>query len=405
MSDYYGDEGAGTGGAGLSALRIADILRRAGVDLNVVAGFAYPRDRRSEPHVAFLDGTDLRDSAKRSRRALLAGLWNESALTSVRDRLASEDTTRSIVMIHQWTRFLSPAALSTIARFPHIVYVHDYFWACPTGAYFNYRKNEPCELVPAGTACISTLCDRVGGVQKGYRVLRHLLKETVVAQSAPRRLFIHISDRSRKFFEPLFPRSTHATIYHPVGHVPEPVPTPIAFDVGYFGRLEPEKGIFELAAAAERTGKTCLLVGSGGEEARLRERFPNVTIVGWAARERVFELMRSCGAVALPSLWSETWGSIIPEALSQSVPALVSRNAGSSELVTNFGGGVAFDPSSPASFDEALLRITAERETFAVDAARAFAAAGLDEAAYVRKYVELIRRTFHLNLIESENSI
>jgi glycosyltransferase involved in cell wall biosynthesis len=400
MSDYYGDEGPGTGGAGLSALRIADILRRAGVDLNVIAGFAYPRERRSEPHVSFLDGTDLRERSKRSRRALLAGLWNSSASTSVRERLAREDAAQTIVMLHQWTRYLSPASLAVIARFPHLVYVHDYFWACPTGAYFNYRKNEPCRLVPAGSSCVATLCDRVGGVQKGYRILRHFLKETVVAQSAPRRLFIHISERSRLFLEPLYPRSTHATIYHPVGNVPTPVPTALEYDVGYFGRLEPEKGILELAAAAHRTGKRCVLVGSGGEEARLRERYPEITILGWAARDRVFALMRSCRAVVLPSLWNETWGSIIPEALSQSVPVLVSKYAGSCELVTRFGGGIAFDPSSPADFDDAIQRVTEHHETYAADAARAFVAAGLDEAAYVRKYVDLIRNTFALTLLE-----
>jgi glycosyltransferase involved in cell wall biosynthesis len=400
MSDYYGDEGPGTGGAGLSALRIADVLRRAGVDVSVIAGFAYPRDRRSEDHVTFLDGADLRESSKRSRRALLAGLWNEPALDAVRERLDGIDTETSVIQVHQWTRFLSPATLSLLNRFPHIVYVHDYFWACPTGAYFNYRKNEPCDLLPAGTKCVCTTCDRVGGVQKGYRLLRHFLKEAVVAQSAPRRLFIHISDKSRLFLEQLYPRSTHATIYHPVGNVPVPVPTPLIYDVGYFGRLEPEKGILELAAAAERTGKRCLLVGSGGEEAALRERYPNVTILGWAARDRVFELMRSCRSIALPSLWSETWGSIIPEALSQSVPVLASSNAGSAELVTKFGGGIAFDPASPPSFDAALQRITAEHDTFSREAGHAFAAAGLDEASYVRKYVELIRRTFGLELLE-----
>jgi glycosyltransferase involved in cell wall biosynthesis len=400
MSDYYGDEGPGTGGAGLSALRIADVLRRAGVDVNVIAGFAYPSERRSEPYVTFLGGNDLRESSKRSRRALMAGLWNDPALSAVRARLDDTDTTRSVIMLHQWTRFLSPSTLSLLNRFPHVVYVHDYFWACPTGSYFNYRKNEPCDLVPAGSKCVATTCDRVGGVQKGYRLLRHFLKEAVVAQSAPRRLFIHISDKSRHFLEPLYPRSTHATIYHPVGNVPIPVPTPLVYDVGYFGRLEPEKGILELAAAAERTGKRCLLVGSGGEEAALRERYPGVTILGWAARDRVFELMRSCRAIALPSLWSETWGSIIPEALSQSVPVLASSNAGSSELVTNFGGGIAFDPRSPEAFDAALVRITAEHAVFAKEAGRAFAAAGLDEAAYVRKYVDLIRRTFGLELLE-----
>jgi glycosyltransferase involved in cell wall biosynthesis len=111
--------------------------------------------------------------------------------------------------------------------------------------------------------------------------------------------------------------------------------------------------------------------------------------------------MCSCRAVVLPSLWQETWGSIVPEALSQSVPVLVSRNAGSSELVNQFGGGIVFDPASPADFDDAILRVTADHASFAQAAKRAFVVAGLDEPAYVEKFVRLVRTTFGIELDRS----
>lgn len=401
MSDYYGAEGASTGGAGFTALRIADMLRAAGVDLEVIAGFAYPPERRSESHVTFLGGTDLRVTSQKSPSALAAGLWNETARHGVRSRLQERDASESIVMLHQWTRFLSPAVLSAISSFRQVIYVHDYFWACPTGSYFNYRTNAACDLTPMGAACLSTACDRVGAVQKGYRVVRELLKHAVTGESESRRLFIHISDRSRHFYEALFPRSSHATIYHSVGSVPAPVSVPFDFDVGYFGRLEAEKGVIELAAAAERTGTRCLFVGSGSKEAEVRQRYPQATILDWEPRGRVFELMRSCRAVVLPSLWLETWGSSVPEALSQSVPVLVSNRAGSSELVAKFGGGVIFDPASPASFDDAILRAIADRASLSHAARRAFVAARLDQAAYVENYVALIRDNFGIELLDA----
>jgi glycosyltransferase involved in cell wall biosynthesis len=398
MSDYYGDEGADTGGAGVSALRIADILRTAGVDLEVVAGFAYPRDRREEIDLTFLGGADLRTASKTSLFALAAGLWNETARHQVSSLLETRNPANTVIMLHQWTRYLSPAVLAKVSAFPHVIYVHDYFWACPTGTYYNYRTSEPCQLLPGGLRCMSTACDRVGVMQKGYRVVRHLLKEAAIGQSAERRIFIHVSDRSRHFLEPLYPNSTHATIYHPIGFVPEPAAVERAFDVAYFGRLEPEKGVIELAAAAKRTGKKCLFVGNGSEEEKLRERFPEATIMGWLPRNRVLETMCSCGAVVLPSLWRETWGSIVPEALSQSVPVLVSTQAGSSELVTQFGGGIVFDPSSPAEFDDAIIRVTADRASFSEAAGRAFVSAGLDEPAYVEKFVRLVQNTFDIEL-------
>ena len=330
--------------------------------------------------------------------ALPAGLWNENARRQVSERLVGRSPATTVIMLHQWTRYLSPAALFAVSKFPHIVYVHDYFWACPTGTYYDYRKNATCTLVPGGLRCMSTNCDRVGAAHKGYRVLRHLVKEAAVGGSSSRRIFVHISDRSRAFLEPLYPKSTHVTIYHPMGPVPEPANVTLDFDVAYFGRLEPEKGVIELAAAARRTGKTCLFVGSGSKDAELRERFPEVTIMNWLPRERVFDVMSSCRAVVLPSLWQETWGSIVPEALSQSVPVLVSSQAGSSELVTKFGGGIVFEPDSETSFDDAIIRVTSERTTFSENARRAFHQAGLSESAYVERFTGLIRETFGIEL-------
>jgi glycosyltransferase involved in cell wall biosynthesis len=399
MSDYYGDEGPGTGGAGVSALRIADVLAAAGVDLRIVAGFAFPHRRRSEANVAFLEGVDLREAAKVSANALLAGIWNVSARRAVRAALQRYDPAQTVVMLHQWTRSLSPSSLAAVANFPHIVYVHDYFWACPTGSYFNYRTNTPCTLTPMGARCMTTVCDRIGAPQKAYRVVRHLVKAAAVAGSDARRVFVHISERSRALIEPLYPGSKHVTIYHPIGPTPAPVPSRLDFDLGYFGRLEPEKGVLELAAAAQRTGATCLFVGTGSQGDELRRRFPNVTVIDWSPRDQVFALMRSCRAVVLPSLWTETWGLIVSEALSQSVPVMVSERAGSSELITRFGGGVVFDPGSTASYDAAIRRVLVERSALAQDATCAFAAAGLDEPAYVRKVVDLVRDGFGMELL------
>ena len=42
-------------------------------------------------------------------------------------------------------------------------------------------------------------------------------------------------------------------------------------------------------------------------------------------------LMRSGSAVVRPSLWPETWGLIVPEAIAAGVKVLVSARAGSSD--------------------------------------------------------------------------
>ena len=71
------------------------------------------------------------------------------------------------------------------------------------------------------------------------------------------------------------------------------------------------------------------------------------------------DAMRSCAVVVLPSLWEETWGLIVPEAMAAGVPVLVSTRAGSAELVRRFGGGQVFDPGQPGGLAERLATMLA----------------------------------------------
>ena len=69
--------------------------------------------------------------------------------------------------------------------------------------------------------------------------------------------------------------------------------------------------------------------------------------------------MRACRTVALPSRWPETWGLVTAEAMASGRPVVVSRRAGSAELVERFGGGVLFDPDTPGGLDAALEQAVA----------------------------------------------
>jgi glycosyltransferase involved in cell wall biosynthesis len=347
LSDYIGGEGPGSGGAGHAALDSYHALRAAGADVHAVAGFGgnagIEPDRFSD-----LRGGDLRGGGAGS---MLRTIYNSRANAALASELAGMDRDTTLVILHQWTRYLSPAGLRIASRFPTMVYMHDYFWACPNGIYYDFRKGQPCARRPMSGHCLTTDCDRQGRVQKLGRLARHAVRQVSIPVARDRRLFLHLSEHAQRTAMPLLPDQRHAVLYNPLQFpdaAPASAPKP-AYDVGYFGRLEPDKGVALLVETLSATGRTGLFVGQGSLEPLLGTT-PGITHRSWQPREEMAAAMRSCAVVVLPSLWNETWGLIVPEAMAAGVPVLVSARAGAGELVRRFGGGQLFDPGQPDLF-------------------------------------------------------
>jgi len=351
LSDYIGGEGAATGGAGHAVLASYRALRSAGVDVRVIAGFG-PVPNGEPGQFVSLGGSDLREEGG---TATLRAIYNPAAEAALRAALAGEDPEKTVVILHQWTRYLSPAAMRALSRFRLMVYMHDYFWACPNGAYYDFRMAQPCTRRPMGMDCLSANCDRQGRVHKLGRVARHTALQATRPGRPQDRLCLHLSEGSKATIAPLLPGQRHAVIHNPDAIPPDaPVPAEApAYDVGYFGRLEPEKGVGTLIDALEQSGRSGLLVGQGALEGMAVGR-PAIEHRAWQPREAMRAAMRSCRVVALPSLWRETWGLIVPEAMAAGVPVLVSARAGSAEMVERFGGGAVFDPGVPGDLEAKL---------------------------------------------------
>lgn len=403
MSDYYDAEGAGTGGAGSSARRIAGLLERSGMIRGVVVGFGPEPTGIPEGKVYNLRGRDLRASARENPIDLVSGLWNFEAAHRLEKVLKQFDPNETVVCLHQWTRYLTPAAISLLKSYRTIVYTHDYFWMCPTGAYFNFRTSEPCELNPGGAACLGANCDRGGFADKAFRDVRHLLKEAFARHRAENLIFMHISEQSKALVSSRYPEYRHYVLNHSMElNVGDEAPsigyTEKEFDIAYFGRVEAEKGVMRVAEAASQLGLRMLVVGSGSAVEELAEKFPAITIMNWVARADVPALMRRCKAVTLPSLWPETWGLVVPEALSLGVPVLVSSRAGSSELISKFGGGEIFEPDDPDDVLRKLrsLMLPEAWTRFRDDAKNVVERAELGSEHFARKFADILRSAWRI---------
>lgn len=357
LSDYFGPGGAATGGAGIAALESFEAVAALGARVQLVSGYFAPESLRGRDGVKVLGGQDLRSGG---RLSALKAVYNADARGRLAPLLADLDPATTVIVLHQWTRWLSPAALGLLSRFKLLVYMHDYFWICPNGAYYDFRKAQPCTLTPMSLGCIAARCDRAGYGQKLGRVARQAMKALVSGGDPSQRAFLHISERSRETVAHLTPGERHRVLYNPL-RLPMPneaaTREPADYDVGYFGRLEPEKGVLDLCEAVRRSGRRALFVGSGAGSDAIAFTLGPGAVQGWADPAEALRLMGRCRVVALPSRWPETWGLVAPEALASGRPVLVSRRAGSAELVRRFGGGEVFDPDHPGELAERLERL------------------------------------------------
>ena len=397
VSDYAGARGAGEGGAGVVVRRSFEALRDLGAAVDLLAGFHLDDDLQG-PHARSLGGRDLREAGAAGR---LAAVYNPASRRALAAALEGYDPADTAVVLHQWTRWLSPSAMEPLSRHPLMVYGHDHFWACPNGAYYDFREEAPCTRAPGGAACRLARCDRQGYAHKLVRLARHDVKAWEARDGRPRRVLLSLSARADATLAAIAPRERRAVVHNPLD-APEPsAPSPPPdTDLGYFGRLEPEKGVMDLAEAALAHGWRALFVGDGSLADQLGAL--GLEVVRWAPRPEALAAMRRCRAVVLPSRWPETWGLVTAEAMAQGVPVIVSTRAGSAELVERFGSGRVFDPAEEGALAAAASALLASPPSAGERTRTAQAVVeALSPRAHAERLVGLARELFGLDVLSA----
>ena len=94
----------------------------------------------------------------------------------------------------------------------------------------------------------------------------------------------------------------------------------------YVGRLEESKGIYELLEVWAQLGNNFILtiIGGGDIEKELRQRYyqKNIIFKGKCSREETLKRIKNSKYLIQPSLWYETFGLTIIEAMSFGVPVI-----------------------------------------------------------------------------------
>ena len=296
-----------------------------------------------------------------AKQALVEGLHNRAAARMMAEFLATRDTPETVYHVHSWAQIFSPAILPVMRPVARrtLLHAHDMFLACPNGVYMDYQKNRACTRVPNSLDCIKTNCDKRSYAQKLWRVARetrvHRALGTLDGWGGI--LVIHPG------MKPKLARAGYRddrlfTVRNPA--VPYTDTRIRAEDNGallYVGRLEEDKGVCEVAAAAARTGVPLIVVGDGPVRQKLATRYPQAELVGWVEKSDLGTYAARARALVLPSRHPEPFGLVIAEALASGLPVLASNTAEMAGEVEERGFGFAFDVFSDADFDAAIRRI------------------------------------------------
>jgi glycosyltransferase involved in cell wall biosynthesis len=326
------------GGASKVAIDEAVALSASGINV-IFVGAVGPishqlRDARLR--VICLEQPELADVV-RHPAAALRGLWNRAAGAVVRDLLASLDPRRSIVHLHGYTKALTagPAFVAKQSGFRTVCTLHDFFAACPNGAFYDYRRQQPCHLVALSASCIATSCDKRHQAHKVYRVVRGMAQRHIAHFPVSVRDYITLSRRSADLLQAYLPADSSFYPLENIIDLPATPPVSVADNRSLLvvGRLDAEKGVTLAAAAAQQAGWPIVFAGEGPQRNELQAM--GATITGWLSAEQVWQELEKARCLIFPSRWYETYGLVVSEAAARGVPAIVSDISAAAERVTD----------------------------------------------------------------------
>lgn len=326
--------------APLSILQVHNRYRQAGGEDTVVdaersllAGAGHHVDRFEAENPT---------SAVSSLGNLLLSPWNPVSSRALTRHLA--DRRPDVAHIHNTWYSLSSSVIPALHRagVPTVMTVHNYRLTCLSGQL--YRDGSVCTdcvgrypLAGVRHACYrgshaaSLAVAAASSLGKARQYWQRHVDRFVVMTGFARDLLADIGvDPANVWVKPHFAPDPGS----------RPAPPSASDTVLFVGRLGHEKGLQPFLAAWRVAAPDLKLrvIGDGDLRPELAADLPaGVELVGWLPVDRVKAEMLSARALVFPSVWYETFGMVLIEAMAAGLPVLASGIAGVPETV---GGGL-----------------------------------------------------------------
>ena len=331
------------GGASKVAIQNANVIARENKNINVYFFCGKHDDStnlgKKVKVICLNQDENLKD--KNRLRGIINGIYNRNAYKKLKELLRTLNPDETIIHVHGWTKVLSSSVFKAAFKlnFKVVLTLHDYFTICPNGALYNFKKSVICDKNPMSLSCILCNCDSRNYFFKIYRVIRQLVQNSILKGNLKN--VITISDLSEKIFRKYLKDVKYYRVYNPID-------LPISnknVDGDYYiyiGRVDMEKGVEDFCTCIEDLGLAGIVVGDGKEFDRLKNKYKSVNFVGWKTKNDIIKYLSNSKALIFPSVWYETAGLTILEALSQGVPCYVRETVAGAEFIKEGENGYLF---------------------------------------------------------------
>src|ERR1700675_1171801 len=298
------------------------------------------------PHIDFKDpNAGFLKKVKMAAHAL----YSPSARRAMRKCLA--DFSPDLAHVRGIYHHLSPSILWELKQqgIPVLYHLNDFKILCPT---YNFVANgSPCELCSHGAFHNAATKGCYAGPRSSAVVLaaEAYLHKWLRTYERCVDMFLAPSEFVRnKLIASGFPGQRIEVLPHfQALPLDEQLPTDEGY-ILYFGRLSPEKGVYELLRAMVRLPHTPLIIaGDGPERPRLealaREfNLNNVVFEGMVHGEKLQKLIAGCSFSVFPSHAYETLGKSILESYAWGRPVIASDLGSRRELVQHGVTGLLY---------------------------------------------------------------
>lgn len=382
-------------------------LRLRDIPVTFFAGDDGAHFRRQDVEFIALGGKPLLERAKWS--AATKGLYDPASCARLREWIVRRDTPHTVYHLHGWSKVLTPAVFRALrpVRERLVLHAHDYFNACPNGAFFNYPADRECTLRPLSGACLHSQCDKGSYARKLWRSTRETLRRGVNGGVAGgnRMLLIHPGQRDN-FLVGGWPGERLHAVRNPVTPpCAERIPAERNRGIVFIGRISEEKGADLAASAAARARLPITFVGDGAQLERIRALNPDAVFLGRQDRAGVARALSYARIAVMPSRWSEPFGLVALEAIGSGIPVVLNRRALMAGEIESAGFGLAIDTSDIAAFASLLARLHGDAASVEAMSRAGHARYGQlcnSEDSWAEEIIEHYRRTIAGTLAPEE---
>lgn len=258
------------------------------------------------------------------------------------------------------------------AGIPYVIGMHDAWWVCPR-QFMMDKADHYCAQETVNPAVCRARCDFSDTLLYPRRLQMHEGVNRAEAIFAPSQFYTAFIRRN-------FPQAAHKIHLNRNG-IYRPPARPAARETGplrlaYLGGKAHHKGYYFLMESLRALGRTdfeLLLVDlhtASGECRVNAKRYKEIPqgirtrIIPFVPHDAIDTLYRQMDVLLFPSLWDESFGLIVREAIVRDIFVVASQCGGPSEAIVHGENGLLFPKGDKEAFRRHLLHILDNAHTF-----------------------------------------